>query len=245
MIPSGFSYAVDMAYPASSYSEFDWADAVLGYAGGETPHVWSGAEIAVVRSAGKKYAPIYTVPLDLNVSNWGGIVGQYLSVWAAYKLMVYDLKWTGMLDAMALDIEESLWRGQPSAVASLTRAVSASTLAPKIVPVYAAPTHFVNMNRLWAWHLNWTVSGVIVSGAPAAPSKSDGWYMWQFGGNLRTPGGVAYDADIVSTGIFSLGDIYNAPEPAPTPVPVPDKIYTGSASAKVSYNATTNTFTIG
>lgn len=49
---------VDCAFPRASYPA--WAVVVAGYAGGDTPHVWSLAEVQAVRNLGKTWWAIWT-----------------------------------------------------------------------------------------------------------------------------------------------------------------------------------------
>jgi len=58
--------AADMAYPLDDYARLPKdVRVVLGYVGGETPHVWTAGEVRAAEAAVGTWWPIWTAPNPL------------------------------------------------------------------------------------------------------------------------------------------------------------------------------------
>lgn len=156
----------DAAYP------FDYAllpgnvDAVAGYVGGDTPHVWSAAEIAAVRATGRWFWAIWTAPSrgQAITAAQGGIDG-------AGTVSALAARGYPKTDPVFYDVEYADWTADPAgARAGITAFKNTLTAAG-----YPHTFAYVPYSAGFDWVAYW--DNIAPSVLPA------GWVGQQYGGN--------------------------------------------------------------
>jgi hypothetical protein len=237
-VPNGYCLAIDCAFPPGSYGLFADVDVVMGYGGGDTPHVWSISQIEQAVAAGKTFIPIYTVPLDITLGALQSVYDSIVETWNTYVAQTKDNKILNCRNILALDAEASLWDDNMDVVKQLLSLCARSNELPPVILVYGSPTHFVNEPKLWAWHVDWMQYNE--SGPLNIPSNAGGWYAWQFAGNMSNAAG-SYDASLLSIGMLNkAGFVYT--KPAVDPAPPPNPVVVGTVG--YSYNKVTGEITL-
>lgn len=139
----------DAAYPPNPATYPADMVAVCGYLGGDTPHVWTNAEIAALRATGRAFWPIWTAPNSKAGTAIFGAIGARDAAGMIAQLVARNIP----KDVPVFyDVEYSTWAASPTgatfAISTFKRDVSAAGWKE----VYAYCT--TGFNRDWV--AKWT-----------------------------------------------------------------------------------------
>lgn len=193
--------AADMAWPLDDYTRLPkGVRVVLGYVGGETPHVWTAGEIAKAEAAIGMWWPIWTAPnpnarLDATQGRHDGLqmVAALRSLEANTNVPVF------------YDVEQSTYAASPSGARSAWQAWQQVMRAAGHPHAYP----YLPWSAGYGWAANW---------ANTRPySLPAGLIGWQYEGNVN---GRGYDLSVFDAALIGdtmeAVDVWTVPIKSPT-----------------------------
>lgn len=193
--------AADMAYPLDDYARLPkGVRVVLGYVGGETPHVWTAGEVRAAEAAVGAWWPIWTAPnpnarLDATQGRHDGLQ------------MVAALRTLGIPAGVPVfyDIEQSTYAASRSGAKAAWQAwqqVMHDAGHPHAYP-------YLPWSAGYGWAANWTNTRT-----DSLPTNLIGW---QYEGNVN---GRGYDLSIFDAVLIGdtmeAADVWAVPFTSPT-----------------------------
>jgi hypothetical protein len=182
----------DAAYPFDYTRLPTGVHAIAGYVGGDTPHVWSQAEVDAVLATGREWWPIWTAPSRgqaIDAAQGGRDGAGMINALRNYRL-VND-------PPQFYDVEFSTWQANPAGARAAITAWKNTLHAAGYPHTYA----YVPLDAGFDWVAYWTNVQV--------PSLPAGWVGQQYAGNAL--GGACdlsvFDLDLVGAGGLSMADM--------------------------------------
>lgn len=176
----------DMAYPLADYRVLlGKASVVAGYLGGDTPHTWTGPEIAAVRNAGLVWWGIWTAPSRGQKPTAGMGADDGTRTVTALRSVAYSAALP-----VFYDIERDTYMADPGGAGAAWRAWQGKLAAAG----YRHTWPYLPASAGYGWAANWT--------GTRPESVPRGTVGVQYAGNA---GGGTYDLSVFSRSALGLG----------------------------------------
>jgi LysM repeat protein len=191
---------VDAAHPFDFTKLDSSIEVVCGYVGGNTPHVWTQAEVDAVTATGRRWWPIWTMPEQTLIADDGASAAVFMQ--QALK------KYTNTFDVVLLDIEHVCWVNNFS-----TANEAASAWAEAMSANHFNPHVYGPHNSFATWIADWT-------GNEPATLPSGGVVGWQYASDtmLQKPYDISVFDSTLLDGVVQAMPIPLLPAPAPSPL---------------------------
>ena len=193
--------AADMAYPLDDYARLPKdVRVVLGYVGGETPHVWTAGEVRAAEAAVGTWWPIWTAPnpnarLDATQGrrDAAGMVAALRTLGISAGVPVF------------YDIEQSSYAASPSGARSAWQGWRLTMQSAGWKQAFP----YVPWSAEYGWAANWTNT--------RPDSLPAGLIGWQYEGNTDSRG---YDLSVFDAALIGdtmeAADVWDVPIKSPT-----------------------------